>query len=157
MRRTTLAAIGLPAIAGLAAVASLPAAPAAAAGGRKPVAYDCRGWHHGRVEMPSVALSCYGSVVVSTPRWRRWTAASAQTARATLAVDTCRPTCESGRFRRYPATVTLYRVRMHLGVPYYSRMRLRYRHDGPRSYTFRWGRYPGASIPVWIGGPARRP
>lgn len=107
MRRTKLAAIGLPAVAGLTAVAGLAAAPAAgategAAARRLPVAYDCRGWQHGRVRTSSIALSCYGSVVVSTPRWQHWTATSARTARASLAVDTCRPTCETGRFRRYP-------------------------------------------------------
>lgn len=53
--------------------------------------------------------------------------------------------------------MTLYRVRSRHGVPYYSRLRLHYRHDGPRTYTFRWARYPGASIPVWTGGPSRRP
>jgi hypothetical protein len=28
-----------------------------------------------------------------------------------------------------------------------------YRHDRRRTYVYRWAKYPGATIPVWIGGP----
>ena len=30
---------------------------------------------------------------------------------------------------------------------------LRYTHNGARDYTYRWGTYPGATLPGWIGGP----
>jgi hypothetical protein len=33
-------------------------------------------------------------------------------------------------------------------------MRLRYYHTSARDYGFRWGAYQGATIPLWIGGPA---
>jgi hypothetical protein len=117
------------------------------------VAYDCRGWHQGQVEVDSIALSCFGSVVVKVAGWRYWTGVSARAAQATLGVDTCKPDCVSGRFRKYAATVILYRARSHDGLRYFSRLRLQYRHDGPRSYTYRWAKYSGATIPVWVGGP----
>jgi hypothetical protein len=50
--------------------------------------------------------------------------------------------------------VVLYRVRAHDGVAYYSRLRVQYRPDGPRISTFRWARYPGATLPVGVGGPS---
>jgi hypothetical protein len=121
-----------------------------------PVAYDCLGWRQGHVKVGTIALSCFGTVVVKIGAWRYWTGVSARSATATLAVDTCRPNCGSGKFRKYAATVTLYRVRSHNGTAYYSRLRLRYRHGRARNYVYRWARYPGATIPVWVGGPASR-
>jgi hypothetical protein len=158
--------VGLLALAGLATPAAASPAPAprsgltlTPAGGRPavrlPVAYDCRGWRDGQVRKSQIALSCFGTVVVHATRWARWTDVSARSATATLGIDMCKPNCSTGKFRKYAATVTLYRVRRHDGVPYYSRLGLRYRHDGPRHYTYRWARYPGASSPVWVGGPAR--
>jgi hypothetical protein len=165
--------VGLLALVGLIAPPAASAAPHAARAGLAPspavarstgqtarslpVAYDCRGWHHGQVRSAQIAISCFGTVVVHAARWARWTRASARSASATLGIDMCKPNCSSGRFRKYAATVTLYRVRRHRGVPYFSRLRLRYRHRGPRHYTYRWVRYPGATIPVWVGGPAGRP
>jgi hypothetical protein len=122
----------------------------------RPVAYDCLGWHGGQVRAPTVAISCFGTVVVTVTSWAYWTGVSARSARASLGIDTCKPTCEAGRIRKYAATVIFYRVRAHDGVRYYSRLRLRYRHSGERGYTYRWARYPGATIPVWVGGPSRR-
>lgn len=119
-----------------------------------PVAYDCLGWHKGRVKAKTVALSCFGSVVVKVPSWKYWSGISARSAAATLAVDDCKPNCGTGKFTKYAATVVLYRPRSHNGVRYYSRLRIQYRHNGPRRYTYRWAKYPGATIPVWIGGPA---
>jgi hypothetical protein len=59
-----------------------------------------------------------------------------------------------GHFRTYPAQVTLSRVADRKGVAFFSRMRLRYDHGGARDYRFRWGTYPGATVPLWIGGPS---
>jgi hypothetical protein len=131
-------------------------APAAPAGRRRPVAYDCLGWRQGRVKTATIALSCFGTVVVKVAAWRYWTGVSARTATATLGVDACQPNCGSGKFRKYAATVTLYRVRPHNGTAYYSRLKLQYRHGGRRTYIYRWAKYPGATIPVWIGGPTGR-
>jgi hypothetical protein len=124
-----------------------------AAAGRLPVAFDCQGWRHGQVRPGQVALSCFGSVVLNISRWKYWTGKSARSAAATLGVDDCKPDCVSGKFRRYAATVVLYRVRSRHGTRYFTRLRIQYRHGGPRRYTFRWATYPGARIPVWTGGP----
>jgi hypothetical protein len=119
-----------------------------------PVAYDCLGWHRGQVKASTVALSCFGSVVVKVASWKYWSGISARSGAATLGVDNCKPNCGNGKFTKYAATVVLYRARSHDGVRYYSRLRVQYRHHGLRSYTYRWARYPGATIPVWVGGPS---
>jgi len=145
------------ALAGL--LAGLVVAPSAQAAGRaaaRPVAYDCLGWHQGQVKADTVALSCFGSVVLKIGRWTYWSGVSARSAHATLRIDLCQPNCGTGKFRTYRATVILYRARSHHGVRYYSRLQLRSRHHGPRRYTYRWSRYPGATIPVWMGGPSGR-
>jgi|SRR5450755_2280669 hypothetical protein len=165
MKMIMLAAACLTVLAGGTVLAGQPAASAALSavsaahvtqvvGARPlPVAYDCLGWRKGQVKVGAIALSCFGSVVVKVAAWQYWTGVSARSATATLGVDLCKPNCGTGKFRKYAATVVLYRVRSHDGVAYYSRLRLRYRHGGPRSYTYRWARYPGATIPVWTGGP----
>jgi hypothetical protein len=137
-----------------AARAPRPAASRNAA--RLPVAHDCLGWRRGQVRARSIALSCFGSVVLKVTGWKYWTGVSARSAKATLGVDDCKPDCVSGRFRRYAATVVLYRARSHDGTRYFSRLRIQYRHAGPRRYTYRWAKYPGARIPVWTGGPRAR-
>jgi hypothetical protein len=162
MKTTKLAAaclaaacLTLAAGAGAAPRAGASAAPAAAAPAtsRLPVAFDCQGWRHGQVRPARVALSCFGTVVLDMSRWKYWTGRSARSAAATLGVDNCKPDCVSGTFRRYAATVVLYRARSRHGTRYFTRLRIQYRHSGPRRYTFRWATYAGARIPVWTGGP----
>jgi hypothetical protein len=126
----------------------------AAAARRPPVAYDCQGTHQGQVRPGEVLLDCLsGNVLVKTPVWGDWTGTSARSGRATLWVNTCRPDCAAGHYRKYAATLALYRVRSVHGRGYYTRMQLDYLHNGARHYTYRWGTYPGATIPGWIGGP----
>jgi hypothetical protein len=124
----------------------------AASSARLPVAYNgIDGWQGGRARPPVIYLG--GSTAfLRFARWSRWTGWSAA-GPATLWVDTCRPTCAAGHYRTYPATVTLSQAADHHGTGFFSRMRLRYVHDGPRDYAFRWGSYPGATVPLWIGGP----
>ena len=50
--------------------------------------------------------------------------------------------------------MSLSRVAARQGGSYFSLMRLRYFHDSARDYGFRWGTYQGATVPLWIGGPA---
>ena len=129
-------------------------AGSASAAGRPPVAYDCQGSHNGQLRPADILLDCLsGNVIVKTPAWRYWTGTSARASRATLWVNKCRPSCAAGNYRKYPASLVLYRTRSVHGRGYFTRMRLQYTHDGPRSYTYRWARYPGATIPGWIGGP----
>jgi hypothetical protein len=153
---------GPAAVLGLVTAAATPAAAASqrtaawsAAATRQPaVAYDCHGQHQGQVRPAATILDCLSlGVYVKTPSWKYWTATSARARTATLWVDNCQPNCATGTFRKYPATLVLYRPRTAHGTPYFTRMRLQYRHDGPRKYTFRWGTYPGATLPGWIGGP----
>ena len=144
---------------GSALLAALVAAPVMSAGSasaasRLPVAYDCQGTHHGQIRPAEVLLDCLsGNVMVKTPAWRRWTGGSARSRRATLWVNKCRPNCAAGHYRKYAADLVLYRVRSVRGRGYFTRMRLQYTHNGPRKYTYRWGTYPGATLPGWIGGP----
>jgi hypothetical protein len=135
-------------------VALVTSADSASAARRPPVAYDCQGSHDGQVRPADVLLDCLsGNVIVKTPAWRYWTGTSARSGRATLWVNECRPDCAAGHYRKYPASLVLYRVRSIHGRGYYTRMRLQYTHNKPRSYTYRWGKYPGATLPGWIGGP----
>jgi hypothetical protein len=152
VRMITLTAACLALALGLSAAPALSAASAAPVR-RLPVAYDCRGWQHGQVKAASIALSCFGSVLVKAPGWKYWTGVSARASGARLLVDNCKPNCATGTFTKYKATVVLYRVRSHGGVRYYSRLKLQYRHGRRRTYTYRWAKYPGAKIPVWVGGP----
>ena len=148
------AVTGVPAaeLAASAAVMSGTAAGSAAAPLR-PVVYDCDGWHHGQVRFRRIYLTCDGSVIVTVTGWKYWTAISARSRGGKLLVDTCRPDCAAGHYRKYASTVVFYRARWHHGVRYFTRMRLRYWHGRLRNYVYRWGRYPGGSRPVWVGGP----
>jgi hypothetical protein len=150
--RAILAAIMILATAAGLATAAAPAALAATKA-PKPVAYDCHGWHGGQVRAAQLELSCEGTVVVTVSAWRYWSGISARTKTATLLVNTCRPDCAAGHYRKYAATVILYRARSHGAVRYYTRLKLTYWHNGLRHYIYRWARYPGATQPVWVGGP----
>ena len=120
---------------------------------RLPVAYNgLDGWKHGRVR-PAVIYVGGSTAFLRIRHWSHWTRTSAST-QATLWVDNCKPDCASGHFRTYPAQVTLSRVANHKGARFFSRMRLSYQHSGPRKYGYRWGTYPGATVPLWVGGPA---
>jgi len=124
-----------------------------AAAARRPVAFDCDGWRRGLVRMREFDVTCDASVVVTTKGWKYWTGTSARSRGGKLWVNICQPNCAAGNYRTYPGTVVFYRVRWHRGVRYFSRMRLRYRHGRLRGYVYHWARYPGASQPVWLGGP----
>ena len=119
----------------------------------RPVAYDCDGWHRGQVRFRRIYLSCDGSVIVTVTGWKYWTAISARSLGGRVLVNTCRPDCAAGHYRKYASTLVLYRARSRHGVRYFTRMRLRYWHGRLRSYVYRWGRYPGGTRPVWVGGP----
>jgi hypothetical protein len=150
-----IAGIILALIGAAALVAALvTSAESASASGPLPVAYNCQGTHHGQVRATMVFLDCLsGNVLVKTPTWRDWTGTSARSSGATLWVNKCRPNCAAAHYRKYAASLVLYRVRSAHGRGYYTRMRLQYTHNKPRSYTYRWGTYPGATLPGWIGGP----
>ncbi len=136
-----------------AALTTSPSRPAPAGSARLPVGYNgLDGWQHGRARL-SVIYVGGSTAFLRIKHWAQWSAASAAT-RGTLWVDNCRPDCASGDFRTYPAQVSLSRVADRKGVRFFSRMRLRYQHDGPRVYRYRWGTYPGATVPLWVGGPA---
>ena len=119
---------------------------------RLPVAYTgLDGWAGGRARLAVIYVGG-PDTFVRTTRWTRWTPESA-VSHGVLWVDSCRPDCAAGHYRRYPATVTLSRPAHRAGVSFFSRMSLRYYHGRQRDYAFRWGTYPGATAPLWIGGP----
>src|SRR6185437_2338463 len=126
----------------------------------RPVAFDCRGQHGGQPQPRTVYLDCLsGNVYVKAPSWAYWTAEAAKTSQpghartAVLWVNTCKPDCAASNYRKYPAVLSFFRPRTANGIRYFTRMRLRYTHGSARDYTFRWGTYPGATLPGWIGGP----
>jgi hypothetical protein len=120
---------------------------------RLPVAYNGQdGWGHGAVRL-SVVYVGGPDTFVRVQHWSHWTASSAS-AQGILWVDSCQPNCAAGHYVKYPASVSLSRVATHKGASYFSRMTLRYYHKSARDYGFRWGTYRGATVPLWIGGPA---
>jgi hypothetical protein len=120
---------------------------------RLPVAYNGQdGWGHGAVRL-SVVYVGGPDTFVRVQRWSHWSASSAS-AQGILWVDNCQPNCAAGHYVKYPASVSLSHVATHKGVSYFSRMTLRYYHKSARDYGFRWGIYRGATVPLWIGGPA---
>jgi hypothetical protein len=142
--------------AAVAVMALVTSGGSASASRRPPVAYDCQGTHQGQTRPAEILLDCLsGNVMVKTPAWRYWTATSARSSGATLWVNKCRPNCAAGHYRKYAASLVLYRMRSVHGRGYFTRMRLQYTHNGPRKYTYRWATYPGATLPGWIGGPSR--
>ncbi len=60
----------------------------------------------------------------------------------------------ASHFRTYPAQIALFWVADRKGIRFFSRMWLHYQHSGPREYRYRWGTYPGATVPLWVGGPS---
>jgi hypothetical protein len=121
-------------------------------GARPPVAYSgVDGWSQGRAR-PAVIYIGGPDAFVRTPHWSRWTTSSAY-GRGTLWVNTCQPNCAAGHYAKYRAGITLSGAAVHRGVSYFSQMKLSYYHARPRDYGFRWATYPGATVPLWIGGP----
>jgi hypothetical protein len=147
MKRVPVTALTLLAGAGPLAIAVASAAPKAAAAPGATVVYECAGWSGGHVLPRRILVDCAGAVFAKVARW------SAQSRSAALWADICKPDCASGHYSRYLAAVTFYRTRSRHGARYFSRMRLHYTHRGPRTYVYRWGTYPGASIPGWLDGP----
>ncbi|MGI8450341.1 MAG: hypothetical protein ACR2MP_24835 [Streptosporangiaceae bacterium] len=158
MKKVGIAALAAVVVAFLAAgaAASLTTRNAgnpAAAASRLPVAYNGQdGWGHGTVRLSTIYVGG-PDTFVRVQHWSHWTGSSAF-AWGTLWADNCQPNCAAGHYLKYPAEVSLSRVTAHQGVSYFSRMRLRYYHKSDRDYRFRWGTYQGATIPLWIGGPA---
>ena len=146
-----------------AAVACGTAAPVSAVSHRaatRPVAFDCKGRHDGQVQPGTVYLDCMsGNAFVKTPFWAYWTAEAAKTSQpgqartAVLWVNTCKPICAAGHYRKYKAVLSFFRPETVHGVRFFTRMRLRYFHNRARDYSYRWGTLPGATLPGWIGGP----
>lgn len=136
-----------------AALTTHPSRSALAGRPRLPVAYNgLDGWQHGRARLAVIYVGGT-TAFLRIKHWTQWTRISATT-QGTLWVDNCRPDCASGHFRTYPAQVTLSQVADRQGVRFFSRMRLRYQHGGGREYRYRWGTYPGATVPLWVGGPS---
>jgi hypothetical protein len=146
-----------------AAVACGTAAPVSAASrpaATRPVAFDCKGRHDGKVQPGTVYLDCLsGNAFVRTPSWVYWSGVAAKTSQpgqprtAVLWVNTCTPICAAGHYRKYKAVLSFFRPETVHGVRFFTRMRLRYFHNRARDYTYRWGTFPGATLPGWIGGP----
>jgi len=160
MRKLVLAALLAGSVltavsAGSAVAAPAGAAAQVAAARHAPVAFDCRGWSAGQVRPSVIALDCYGTALIRAAGWEHWGDRRATARDARLRVNSCQPDCWHGTYRKYAAVVTLYRLRSHDGARYYSRLRLAYTHHGWRHYTYRWSTYPGAAMPVWVGGPSR--
>jgi hypothetical protein len=67
-------------------------------------------------------------------QWQHWNGSSAYST-GRLWFNTCVPTCSAGHYKKYRASVTLWRVRDHRKQPYYTRLTLRYWKNGHKLTT----------------------
>jgi hypothetical protein len=99
------------------------------------VLFDCLG--HPLVEPATYVLTCAdaGSVLARLV-WTAWTARQAK-ATGVHELNDCTPNCAQGRFRDYPAVITLWRgepVPGHPGERYFTRVTVRYTRPRPPAY-----------------------
>jgi hypothetical protein len=118
-------------------------------------------WSSPLVRPGYVTLDGQGNVIVSLNRITPWTEADGHWAvwdstwaesHGKLIVNTCTPDCAAGKNNYYAATLLLYRPEWHGSTRYFTRMWLRYSHNGARSYTYSFA-WNGASF-GWTGGPS---
>jgi hypothetical protein len=88
-----------------------------------------------RIEPHSIVLSCSDAgLFVKHIEWDEWSADRAE-GDGTLIANTCRPTCEAGNFKRYPAEIELKKVRTRncggTEVPLFRKAVLDFRRDRP--------------------------
>lgn len=113
---------------------------ASAATSRIPVIYGTYGnWQTPRVKPRAQAMgACF---VLRDMRWKTWNGTSAKAG----GTDEVAPYGCASRAYDWPSTITLYRVRIHKGRPYYSRMTIT-SHGHPtfhRVYRIPGGWFPG--------------
>jgi len=128
----------------------LAAAPASASS--LPVVYGGFGLHsnfvHPKVRPTLIAgLVQDGSQWLTTRSWRRWSSTSAM-ATGKLHYRSCWGSCM--RFKTVRASISLWRVRIHRGTRYFTRLRYRYRLGGKR-YVVTRSFHGKADLPPWIG------
>jgi len=140
MRRRLTALVGAVIFsAGLATAATAPAmaaqsSPAITQQARPPVFYKWR-FANPTVRPRAIYWGAGGSLFVKGLRWAHWNRTSAW-GRGTRWANTCDPNCGSGNYIRSPATATFWRWRWHLGHRYWTRLTLRWRHNGPHKHVY---------------------
>jgi hypothetical protein len=103
-----------------AGVPALQATTASAAA--SPVIYnDAAGWHDAAVRPKWIIIGQGGAPQAHTWHWSSWNAKTAKST-GTLWVDSCVPSCASGKTSYHKLIVTLSHVRYHAGRAYFSVM-----------------------------------
>ena len=111
-------------------------APAASASTR-PV-YYAPTWH-AMTRPGNIVFGADGGIWARYLRWQHWNGKSAY-ATGRLWFNTCDPTCSAGHYKKYRASVNLWRVRDHSKQPYYTRLTLRYWKNGRKlTHTYTLG------------------
>jgi len=118
-----------------------------------PLAYGfdgSSGWQGGQVTPRDIYFGAGGSLLVRGLHWASWTQKGA-VGRGQKWMDNCDPSCAAGRYAKVNADVSLWRVRRHNGVSYFSRLTLRWTIAGKKYKTlFEWS--PGVApyvTPFW--------
>lgn len=140
-------------LAALAAAAVLIRPGASGASPALPVAYGFdghQGWTRGEVRPRAVYFGAGGSLFVRGLSWASWNQAEARGEGIRWA-DSCVPDCAAGSYAKSAATITLWRVRDHSGVPFFSAMTIAWRAGGTlHRQTFQFSRGTGTSpAPFW--------
>ncbi len=140
-------------LAGLATAAVMTRSGTSGAGRALPVGYGFdghQGWARGEVRPRTVYFGAGGSLFVRGLSWASWNPVGAR-GRGTRWADSCVPDCAAGSYARSAAKITLWRVRVHDGRPYFSRMTIVWPEDGKLyRQIFRWSKGAGTSaLPFW--------
>jgi hypothetical protein len=107
------------------------------------------GYAHPKVRPSSWWWGADGGLSVRGLSWRSWGTYSAY-GRGTRWLNTCIPYCYNGSYKKAPASITLWRVRLHNGQRYFTRLTLRWTNrSGHHKHLYVWGRYPGGTVPFW--------
>jgi hypothetical protein len=132
LSRTLLtAAIAASALGG--ALAAAPAAMAAPASTR-PVLVNCL--DKATVKPSQFIITCAdGNDYLAKLKWSHWGATAS--GKGTEWINTCNPNCAAGKFRKFGASVKLWRPKArphHRGQEYFTRMTLTYTHSVPKGF-----------------------
>jgi|SRR5215467_5878485 len=107
------------------------------------------GYSHPMVRPTSWYWGADGGLFVKGLSWSSWSTYSAY-GTGTRYLNNCIPYCYNGHYSKAPASITLWRVRLHNGQRYFTRLTLRWTNrTGHHKHLYVWGVYPGGAVPFW--------
>ena len=107
------------------------------------------GYAHPKVKPASWWWGADGGRSVRGITWGSWGHDEAH-GRGTRWLNTCIPYCYNGHYKKAPATLTLWRVRLHKGQPFFTRLTVGWNNrSGHHKHVYSWGSLHAGSMPFW--------